>query len=81
VLPLALSIMASAGAWTMPSGLRMVRRHSSYAERHNPNREKTPEDLRRIEAARKKRERKEAKRKKLLSQNSEEQARSDSEVA
>ena len=69
VLPLAMSIMASAGAWAMPSGLKMVRRHSSYAERHDPNREKTPEDLERIEAAKRKQERKAAKRQKFSSQN------------
>ena len=37
-------------------------RRSAYAERHDPDREKTPEDLANIEAARLKRERKAAKR-------------------
>ncbi len=34
--------------------------HSSYAERHDPNRPKTPEDLDRMEAAQRKRDRKAA---------------------
>lgn len=36
---------------------------SSYAERHDPNRPKTPEDLERMEAARLRREKKAVKRK------------------